>query len=116
MVEKHTTALSKFNKEFSKDLRGNWTDMISRWEKDKTQPNPYTHTEQGIAVIFAPLLHRANPYLASNMAEVRKMLAEADQRDAKQGPTPHQMPPSIFIRHGLELEDQQYAFFVHLLL
>jgi hypothetical protein len=35
------------------------------------------------------------------------MLAEADQRDARKGPAPHQVPPSIFVRNGLEIEEQQ---------
>ena len=35
------------------------------------------------------------------------MLAEADQRETQRGFTPHQMPPSVFVRNGLEIEDQQ---------
>lgn len=37
------------------------------------------------------------------------MLAEADEEDAQKGDTPHQVPASIFIRNGLEIEEQQYG-------
>ena len=50
MKERHTENLSKFNAELPEDLVFDWTDMISRWEQDKTGPNPYTHTEKGIAI------------------------------------------------------------------
>ena len=44
------------------------------------------------------------------MAEVRRALAEADERDIQRGCIPHQVPPSVFVRNGLEIEDQQYVF------
>ena len=113
MKEKHTDTLSKFSAELSKDLPNIWTTMISEWEHDKTQPNPYTHTEKGIALCFTASPRHTNSHLASKTAKVRKILAEVDRRDIQQGSAPdHQIPPSIFIRTGLEIEDQQYVFFV----
>jgi hypothetical protein len=43
------------------------------------------------------------------------MLAEADEQDAQQGCAPHQVPPSVFVRNGLQIEDQQYGFSVRVL-
>ena len=51
--------------------------------------------------------HRTNPRSASSIAEVRRQLAEADQREAQQGSTPHEVPASMFVRNGLEIEDKQ---------
>ena len=48
-----------------------------------------------------------NLFSAGNMAEVRQMLAEADKQDAQHGPAPHEVPASIFIRSGLEIEEHQ---------
>ena len=41
------------------------------------------------------------------MVEVRRKLAEVDQQAAQQGFIPHEVPASIFVRNGLEIEDQQ---------
>jgi hypothetical protein len=41
------------------------------------------------------------------VAEVRRKLADADQQDAQHGPAPHEVPASIFIHNGLEIEEQQ---------
>lgn len=53
MKAKHTATREKFNAVIHADLRQEWTEMISRWEQDKTQPNPYTHTEKGVVCCFA---------------------------------------------------------------
>ena len=50
---------------------------------------------------------RANSHVASNVAEVRRKLAEADHRDTQRGTTTYEIPASIFIRNGLEIEEQQ---------
>jgi len=42
--------------------------------------------------------------LASNLAEVRQKLAEADEEDVRRGGTPHQVPASVFIRTGWKLK------------
>lgn len=52
-------------------------------------------------------MHYTNPYTASKVAEVRKMLAEADQQHAQKGLSPHDIPASVFVRNGLEIEEHQ---------
>jgi hypothetical protein len=49
----------------------------------------------------------ANVYPASSLAEVRRKLAEADEEDIRRGNTSHEVPGSVFIRNGLEIEEQQ---------
>ena len=48
MKDKHVDVHKKFNAILPDDLRQEWAKMISQWEQDKTQANPYTHTEKGI--------------------------------------------------------------------
>ena len=81
--------------------------MIQDWESDRSNPNPYTHTEKGIsgAPDWDSLCTHA--YLASNLAEVRRKLAEADEKEIAQGTFLHEVPGSVFIRNGLEIEEQQ---------
>jgi hypothetical protein len=61
MKKKHSAVNAKFNDILPATLRQEWTEMISKWEKDKSNTNPYTHSEKGIFVTIPPLLHRANP-------------------------------------------------------
>lgn len=44
------------------------------------------------------------------MAEVRRRLAEADQRDDQRDSASYDVPGSVFVRNGLEIEEQQYVF------
>ena len=110
MKEKHTAINEKFNTTLPKDVLLSWTEMVSRWEQDKTEPNPYSHTERGM-IAASQCFCYANSFLAGNMAEVRRRLAEADKQDAQHGHTPHEVPASVFIRSGLEIEEQQWVPF-----
>lgn len=46
-------------------------------------------------------------YPASSLAEVHRKLAEADKEDIRRGNTAHEVPGSVFIHNGLEIEDQE---------
>ena len=46
-------------------------------------------------------------YQATNLAEVRRKLAEADEEEIARGTISHQVPGSVFIRDGLDIEEQQ---------
>jgi len=107
MKTKHTDATKKFAAILPVDLLQEWAEMISRWEQDKTKPNPYTHTEKGVIRYLLWSGYHANLHLASNMAEVRRRLAETDQQDAQGDLTFHGVPASVFVRNGLEIEEQQ---------
>lgn len=47
-------------------------------------------------------------YSASKLSEIRLRLAQEEASEAERGyRAPHQVSASVFIRMGLELEDQQ---------
>lgn len=52
MKEKHTAINKKFNTTLPSDVLLDWTEMVSRWEQDRTKQNPYAHTEKGIIYYF----------------------------------------------------------------
>lgn len=107
MKEKHASENEKFSATIPKKFRKEWTVMICKWESDKSNPNPYTHTEKGF---YSEIIHRTSvTYIlpASNLAEVRQKLTEADKEELSRGNTSHQVPASVFVRNGLELEEQQ---------
>jgi hypothetical protein len=47
--DKHTLENEKFDATFPAALRQQWLTMIRDWERDKSNPNPYTHEEKGIS-------------------------------------------------------------------
>jgi len=49
MKAKHTIENKKFDATIPENLRDQWLTMIQDWESDKSNPNPYTHTEKGIS-------------------------------------------------------------------
>lgn len=51
MKTKHTLENKKFDATLPENLRGQWLMMIRDWESDKSNPNPYTHTEKGISSV-----------------------------------------------------------------
>jgi hypothetical protein len=106
MKSKHTTENKKFDATLKDCLRKDWLAMIRSWESNKSNPNPYTHTEKGSS-IFSVALPLAHASLASNFAEVRRKLAEADEEALRRGTASHEVPASIFVRIGLEIEEQQ---------
>ena len=48
-------------------------------------------------------------HVASNFAEVRHKLAEAEEEAARRGLISNEVPASVFIRTGLEIEEQQFV-------
>ena len=80
--------------------------MIRNWEHNKSSSNPYIYEEKGIFFLRYNLLH-THIHLASNLAEVRRQLAKADETAIRQGTASQHVPGSVFIRNGLEIEEQQ---------
>jgi hypothetical protein len=53
---------------------------------------------------------------ASKVSEIRLQLAQEEAAEAEKGQrAPHQVSASVFIRMGLELEDQQWVCILQLL-
>lgn len=88
--------------------------MIRNWERDKSKPDPFIHTEQCMSFCRFWFSTRIHVSPASKLAEVRRQLAEVDEEDARRGSILHEVPGSVFIRSGLEIEEQQSVpFCVH---
>ena len=81
MKTKHTSENKKFDATLPKGLREQWTTMIQNWESDKSSPNPYTHTEKGTLGVLHCNSSCIHIFLASNLSEVRRKLAEADEEE-----------------------------------
>ena len=108
MKFKHTSENQKFDATLPQALRDEWFTMIQNWESDKSSPNPYTHDEKGTMNLWKPPPH-AHISTASNFAEVRRKLAEADEEAARRETTSNEVPASVFIRNGLDIEEQQFV-------
>ena len=111
MKEKHTAENKKFDCMFAENLRNQWLSMIRDWECDKSKPNPFTHTEKGILVYKPQFFTCAHIQSATKLAELRRKLAEEDEEALRSGTLTHQVPGSVFIRTGLEIEEQQWVTF-----
>ena len=110
MKEKHAAVNAKFDAMFSGELRDEWLRMIRDWEKDQSKPNPFTYTAKGgHSCVIWQLPRGTHIRLASNLADIRQRLAEAEEEDTNRGTAPHEVPGSVFIRMGLEIEEQMYA-------
>ena len=106
MKTKHTSENKKFDATLPKNLCDQWRTMIRNWESNKSNPNPYTHAEKGISSVpyYSTYTH---VYLATNLAEVRRKLAKADEEEIARGAISHPVPGWVFIRDGLDIEEQQ---------
>ncbi|KAF9780601.1 hypothetical protein BJ322DRAFT_1112591 [Thelephora terrestris] len=82
-----------FTATFPREAIQDWTCMVREWEADPSYPNPYISREN-----------------ASKVSKARLQLTWEEVAEAERGKeTLHKVSPSIFIRAGLELEDQQYG-------
>ena len=108
VTEKHTLDNAKFDATFSETLHQQWLVMIQKWEHDKSNSNPYTHKEKGTSLTCYDL-SRAHTSTANSLAEVRRKLAEADEKAVREGSALQQasVAGSVFIRNGLEIEEHQ---------
>jgi hypothetical protein len=107
MKEKHASENRKFDSMFPESLRNEWVLMIRTWERNHSKPNPFTHVEKGTWGYAFRSFMFVHVRLASKVAELRKKLAEEDKEEIRRGTALHQVPVSVFIRNGLEIEEQQ---------
>lgn len=85
--------------------------MIRDWECNKSKPDPFTHDEKHILACIFQLFLYTHIRPATKLAELRRKLAEEDEEAVRQGTVGHQVPGSVFVRNGLEIEEQQYVAF-----
>jgi hypothetical protein len=82
--------------------------MVKEWQKDPSRPNPYVSNERG--TFFRRYF---SPYLTVHFTSIKTFggsiaAGQEEVAEAERGQhTPHKVSASVFIRMGLELEDQQ---------
>ena len=100
-------AATDFSRTFPDKTIKQWKKMVREWERDSSRPDPYVSAERGM--FFNIFGGNISPILpALKLSEVRLQLAQEEVSQAERGQhTPHKVSASVFIRMGLELEDQQ---------
>ena len=64
-------------------------------------------TQKRVGTLTSVISYDTHTHPATKLADICQKLAEADKEDAGLGLTPHQIPASVFVHTGLELEEQQ---------
>lgn len=87
----HQEAFESFDKTLPKSITDQWGDMVTAWDADSTQPNPYVEPDQG-----------------TTTAAVKLELAEEEAADAARGVIRSQdKSVSSFLCNALDLEEEQ---------
>ncbi|EIN09249.1 hypothetical protein PUNSTDRAFT_134412 [Punctularia strigosozonata HHB-11173 SS5] len=91
-LQTHQEVLSEFTERFSTETIREWESMISRWELDAKQPNPYEEIEQAV-----------------NVNKLRSELAKEDADEARQPDATvlHTISGNVFIHQAFSLIDQR---------
>lgn len=91
MKTKNKDIAAKYDAVFPGVTLLKWKDMVTKWKLDHTQPDPYMEVEKSVSI-----------------AETRLILAKEEAEDARKGlHAPHKITASIFIKMGLDIEEQQ---------
>ena len=108
MALKQRQAANEFSGTFPHETVQSWTKMVKDWENDHSRPNPYISKERGTFLNSISWLKSHNNLPASKISEVRLRLSQEEVTGAEHGQhAPHRVSASVFVRMGLELEDQQ---------
>ena len=109
MAEKQRRIAADFTATFPSETVRRWRKMVKEWQANTSSPNPYVSNERGkfLTITLDPP-HLMAAGSASKLSEARLRLTQEEAAEAERGQhTPHKVPASVFIRMGLELEDQQ---------
>ena len=81
--------------------------IVKEWQDNRSCPNPYVSDERCMFLyVFHGYILLSLP--ASKLSQARLQLAEEESTNMARGQhAPHQVSAAVFIRMGLELEDQQ---------
>ena len=101
-------AANDFTATFPPETVGKWQRMVQEWEANSSHPNPYVSNDHGKFFRLTLIIMTHIILLALKVSEIRLQLAEKEAVEVERGQrAPHQVSASVFIRMGLELEDQQ---------
>ena len=109
MASKQRKAADDFTATFPSSTVKKWKRMVRKWEADSSRPNPYVSKERGRCYVISSYVPRLTVISsASKLSEIRLRLVQEEAAEAERGQrTPHQVSASVFVRMGLDLEDQQ---------
>lgn len=87
----HRDAFKKFDATFPEEITSQWTDEVTAWDADNTQPNPYVEPTQ-----------------ATSLPALKLELAQEEAADAARGIFRTQDKTiAAFLSNALDLEDEQ---------
>ena len=110
MSSKQRQVADDFTATFPRETIQAWGLMVEEWEADPSKPNPYVLTEKGGFSGWNQHTYLTVHFIGSKVSEARLRLTEEEAAEAERGTTaPHKVSASVFVRMGLELEDQQYV-------
>lgn len=112
MALKQRKVADNFTATFTGETVQRWRQMVKEWQANSSLPNPYVSNDRGM--FFCCCFFRCNTlrffFQASKLSEARLRLTQEEVAEAEHGQhAPHKISVSVFIRMGLELEDQQYV-------
>ena len=112
MASRQRQAANDFTATFPRETTQEWSHMVKEWETNPSRPNPYISKEHGRF-----FLNSSWPcgsmfmFSASKVSAARLRLTEEETMDIQWGKEAlNNISASVFVRMGLELEDQQYGF------
>jgi hypothetical protein len=108
MRTKHKELFVKFDATFKRATVEVWEKMVQEWERDNEKPNPYAEPINSTYFIYSSMYCLMCIPLATTEHDIRLQLLEEEVADSSQGVLlPHDTSPSLVLRTGLELEEQQ---------
>jgi hypothetical protein len=109
MRAKQNALFSKFK--FAPAVIEEWEKMVTDWDNDHDNANPYAEPETGESCRSNPFREINHKYnIGTTIAQVNKELALEEVEEARRGVIYlHDVSPNAFLRVGLELEEQQYV-------
>ena len=97
-----------FTATFPNETVQRWKCMVKEWQANSLLPNPYGQTSEVRFFVVIYPQHLIVVFPASKVSEVRLRLTQEEVTEAERGQhTPHKISASVFVRMGLDLEDQQ---------
>ena len=108
MASTQRKAANDFSATFPAKTVRQWRQMVDKWQVDPSCPNPYVSNDRGRFFGIFLKLHLTVRLPALKLMEVQLRLTREEVADKEHGQhAPHKISASVFIRMGLELEDQQ---------
>jgi hypothetical protein len=108
MASQQRKVANEFSETFPSEMVQQWRRMVKEWREKPSRRNPYVSKEHSMfsKVFRGYIFNIISP--ASKISEARLQLTQGEATKAERGhQAPHKVPASVFVRMGLELEDQQ---------